>query len=202
MEPSAKLTSIDALRRFKGQIEVFGEEAKEALSANEMEIQRAFSWLEEQLKHWQKQLRIRQEEYAAAKKNLAQRKMMRVLGRRPDCSEQEEAFERAARRLREAEQKLANSRRWGPLLRRAVDEYQAKARLLQHTLEIELVRACAQMEQRLKALEEYTRLMAPATPMSAGPSSQAEPADNSSQATIVAPDTSSSRQQVDEPEEV
>src|SRR5205085_4838426 len=111
MQQTARVLSIEALEEFRATVDHFVEIGKDALGINDMEVQRAAEWLDQQLKHWQKELRVRQEEFIVAKNNLKRREMMAVNGRKPDCTEQEEAFELARRRLREAEEKLANCKR-------------------------------------------------------------------------------------------
>src|SRR5687767_8185731 len=106
MQQAARVLSIEALEEFRAALDNFVEVGKDALGANDMEIQRAAAWLDEQLKHWQKELRVRQEEFIIAKNNLKRRQLMEINGRHPDCTEQEEAFELARRRVREAEEKV------------------------------------------------------------------------------------------------
>src|SRR5438445_7546515 len=125
MQKAARVLSVEALEEFRAALDHFVEIGKDALGANDMEVQRAAGWLDEQLKHWQKELRVRQEELIVAKNNLRRRQMIKFNGRPPDCTEQEEAFEKAQRRLREAEEKLANCKRWAPLLQRETDQYTA-----------------------------------------------------------------------------
>src|SRR5438132_11958632 len=120
MSQAANVNSIEALSDFRAALATFIDDARDALSANDMEINRAFAWLDDQAKFWQKQMRVRQEAFEVARRNLKQRKMMKVNGRIPDTTEQEDAFELAQHRLREAEEKLANTRRGVTELRREV----------------------------------------------------------------------------------
>jgi hypothetical protein len=177
MGPSANVTSIAALGEFRAYLGEFIEAAKDALYANDMEIQRAFAWLDEQARHWQKQLRVRQEEFEVAKRNLKQRQLMKTEGRIPDTTEQEQALELATRRLREAEEKLANCRRWSRQLRREADEYLGPARLLSSIVEVDLAKASALLGQKVEALEAYVGMAPPVTPGTApageAPSAQA-----------------------------
>jgi hypothetical protein len=161
---AARVLSIEALTEFRASLDHFVENAKVALSANEMEITRAAGWLDEQVKYWQKELRARQEGLVVAKTNLKRRKMMEINGRKPDCTEQEEAVDLAQRKLREAEEKLAQCKRWQPQLQREVDLYTAQVRHLSEMLEADLPRFSANFQQRLGALDAYVLLAPPATP--------------------------------------
>jgi hypothetical protein len=164
MSQGANVNSIEALADFRAALVTFIDDARDALCANDMEIQRAFAWLEDMTKFWQKQIRVRQEEFEVAKRNLNQRKMMRKEGRIPDCTEQEEAFALAKHRLREAEEKLANSRHWVNELRREVGQYLSPARQMSGIVEVDLPRASAILEKRIEALEAYVGMAPPTTP--------------------------------------
>jgi hypothetical protein len=164
MLPAARVLSIDALAEFRAALDSFVEVGKEALVANDMEMQRAAAWLDEQLKHWQKEVHVRQEAMIVAKTNLKRRQNMKINGRTPDCTEQEDAFELAQRRYREAEEKLANCRRWVPLLRREIDQYAGEVRHFTDLVEVELPKFSANFKQRIEALEAYVRMAPPPTP--------------------------------------
>jgi hypothetical protein len=197
MQQAARVLSVEALEEFRAALDHFVEIGKDALGVNDMEVQRAAAWLDEQLKHWQKELRGRQEEFVVAKNNLKRRQIMKINGRPPDCTEQEEAFELARRRVREAEEKLANCKRWVPLLQRETDQYLAHVRHLSGVLEIELPRFSGNFKQRIAALYAYVQ-MAPATPEgeAVGAPASEPPAE--------APPTASaeSKQEMDKAEEV
>jgi hypothetical protein len=164
MARSAHVTSLAALAEFRANLGTFVEEGREALSANEMEIQRAFTWLEEKFRYWKKELYDRQEAVVTAKQNLASRKMFKTFGKPPDCTEQEKALRLAQRRLEEAEEKLANCKKWGPLLRRHVDEYESQARCLAGMLEADMPRALTTLEEKIAALEAYVGMAPPESP--------------------------------------
>lgn len=199
VQQAARVLSIEALEEFRAALDNFVEIGKDALGANDMEIQRAAQWLDEQLKHWQKELRVRQEEFIVAKNNLKRRQMMEINGRKPDCTEQEEAFALAQRRVREAEEKLANCRRWVPLLQRETDQYTAHVRQLAGVLEVSLPRFSADFKQRIAALRAYVHLAPPPAPelpsadaAGAAPAAQASPADAA--AVVADEDTTSNRE--------
>jgi hypothetical protein len=164
MSRGAYVASIAALTEFRADLAGFVAEAREALSANEMELQRAFTWLETQTDFWKRQIRVRQEEVVTAKNNLAARKMLKLFDRPPDCTEQEKALRLAQRRLAEAEQKLANCKRWTTELPRHADEYQAKARRMSGILEADLPRAGSMLERKIESLEAYANMAPPLTP--------------------------------------
>lgn len=164
MTRPAHVRSIAALGEFRADLLAFAADGREALSANEMELQRAFAWLDSQTQYWAREIRTRYDEVVQAKANLRTRKMMKVFGRPPDTTDQEKALKIALRRHEEAEQKLAACKRWAPQLRRYADEYEAKARHLGNVLESDLPRAAARLEKQIEALEAYVGMAPPVTP--------------------------------------
>jgi hypothetical protein len=162
MGPSARVTSIEALKEFRASWCLFGHDAKEAVSATELEIRRILDWLEAKLKYWQKEVRIRQEEVARAKAELIQRQYGQPRGRGPGTTDQEIALEKAIRRLREAEDKMEKTRQWQNLLPRAVAEYEGPARQLMGMLDADVTRGMAILDQKIDALDAYLRAAEPA----------------------------------------
>src|SRR5438552_1367950 len=124
MSESARVTALEAFMEFKSALSAFKAEAQDALCAVDMEIRRTVDWIESQRKYWHHEVRDRQEAVAEAKLALMSRKMMRFFDRPPDCTEQEEDLRLAVRRLEEAEDKVANCKRWAPLVQQAVEEYE------------------------------------------------------------------------------
>src|SRR5262249_31014026 len=84
-------------------------------------------------------------------------------------TEQEKALKKAQMRLEEAETKLANCRRWVPLLHHAVHEYQGPARQLAGTLDTDVLNALALLANKLAALEAYLNVAVPPAPGADGP---------------------------------
>jgi hypothetical protein len=158
MGPFARVESLESLIELKAALCVFTAEAKEALSSVEMEIQRSVAWLDEQLKQWQAEVRRGEDAVFQAKNELVRRKMMRIGDRPPDCSEQEEALERARVRLEHAEEQVEKTRRWQRELPEAVITYEGPARQLGGVLEADMPRADAFLENKIASLEAYVQL--------------------------------------------
>jgi hypothetical protein len=161
MSGSARVSSLDALRQLKEALCAFGVDAQEALGVAAMEIRRTQEWLREQLKHWQRVVRERQEELARAKSELAQRRWGYTEGRGPGTTEQEIAVRDAQQRLRQAEDKVETVRRWILQLPREVNEYEGPARSLAGLVDADLRHAVAVLDNKLAALEAYVALAPP-----------------------------------------
>jgi hypothetical protein len=162
MGPSARVTSIEALKEFRAAWCSFGHDAKEAIAATELEIRRFMDWLDEKLKYWQKEVRDRQEEVTRAKGELLQRQCGQGEGWGAGTTEQEIALKQASHRLREAEAKVETTRRWHNVLPRALAEYDGPSRQLMAMLDADLKRSLAILDQKIDALDAYLVMAAPA----------------------------------------
>lgn len=160
MSQTARVRSIEAIEDFKTALCRFGADAKAALDAVEMEVRRSFDWLNGQVQHWRKEVQRREQAVGVARVELNRRKISRIFGQQPDCTEQEEALREAQQRLRLAEAKVERCRRWEPVLRHAMGEYEGPSRQLASLLEMVLPKAVAILDQKTEALESYV-LMAP-----------------------------------------
>lgn len=172
MSQSARVTDFDAVREWKEALVVFRAESIEALGAIEMEIRRAFDYVEEQTRYWQNEQRRREEIVLQAKAELVRKKMMPIIGKNPDTTEQEKNLKRARVRLEEAEAKVEQTRKQSLILRRAVEEYEGPGRHLGHVLDAEVPNSIALVDRKLDALDAYTSLR------SAAPREQAPPKDS------------------------
>jgi hypothetical protein len=159
MSTSARVFSVDALVDLKATLCTFTAEAREALSAVEMEIRRNQVWLDGQLAHWRDMVRRCEDEVFQAKQELTRRRMMRIGDRPPDTTEQEEALQLAQARLAHAEEKVETTRRWLRVLPQAIIEYEGPARQLAGLLEADMPKADALLESKIAALEAYLQIL-------------------------------------------
>jgi hypothetical protein len=161
MTQGAQVTSIDALEEFRTALVKFGTEAQAALCAADIEIRRTLDGLDQQLRHWQTELRVRQEDVVRAKAELSRRKWGHRDGGGPGTTDQEIALAKAQQRLSEAEAKIVTIRRWQHLLPREVHEYEGPARGLASWLEANLRHTTAILASKIAALESYAALLPP-----------------------------------------
>jgi hypothetical protein len=172
----ARVSSLDAVRDWRAALIGYQCGAQEALSAVEMDIRHAFDWLADQQKIWQAEIRRREDQVLHAKNDLWRRKMLPVLGKEPDCTEQMKALRKAQMRLEEAHDKLEATRRWHTKLQRAVDEYEAPGRQLAALLDYDLGQTIALVDQKIASLEAYMSLTAPSTQASERATPETPPA--------------------------
>jgi ribosomal protein L29 len=165
MNPAANVRAVEALKDWHAALAEFRTEAQDALAAVELEIRRAFDWIADTQRHWKQTVRDAEEEVVQAKAELANRRFPDFSGRMPDTSEQEKALRRAIAKQEFAERQVEVCQRWLRKLPAAVSEtYEGPARQLAATLEAELPRGLAVLQQRLDALEAYLGLAAPKRP--------------------------------------
>lgn len=161
MSQSARVESVEALDAFKTALARFGVTAQAALDTAASEIQRTLNWLHDQLKHWQAEVRRRQEEVGRAKADLVQKRWSPDKRAGKGATEQEIALKRAEQRLSEAEAKVEAVRRWQRLLPEALKEYEGPTRQLAGMVGSDLRHFLALLDAKITALEEYAALAAP-----------------------------------------
>ena len=177
MADAADVRSIDAVREWHAALAEYGDGLSEALAGVELEIRRAYDWLEEQLNRWQRSIRDRQEEVTRAKAELSQRKFKGWDGRDPDCTVQEKALRLAKARLEHAEEQVAKCRSWIGRLPKMIDEvYVGPSRRLSNFVEADLRKALAELARRVAALESYAGMRADYAPAPSASSVQPTPA--------------------------
>jgi hypothetical protein len=157
--PQADVRSIDAVRDWHATLANYADSLSEALAGVELEIRRAFEWLEEQQALWKQAIRDCEEEVVRAKAELSQRKFKTWDGREPDCTVQERALRRAKARLEHAEEQVERVRQWLGRLPKVIDEvYRGAGRRLQNFLEDDLPKEQTDLARRIASLEVYAGL--------------------------------------------
>jgi hypothetical protein len=155
---AAQVHAVQRLAEFEAAVRTFTDKAKNAMSANQMEIRRAQEWLETQLALWKTEIRKAEEAVVVAKSELARKRMVKMGDRPPDTTEQEKQLRKAQARLAHAEEKRDNSKRWLRLLPEAIEEYDGIARPFNDMLEHDLVKMARFLEEKIAALEAYQQI--------------------------------------------
>lgn len=176
MHFAADVKSLEDVRDLHALVNKFRTDAQDALASVDLAIRRASDYLSDQLTFWRAAVRKCEEEVFQATQELRQRQYVGFDGRVPDTTVQEKNLQRAKERLRHAEEKVATVRRWMTRLPKQVAEvYDGPARQLAATLESELPRALAVLENRIQALEAYIGLSVPSAPSQRVSSSDPSP---------------------------
>jgi len=165
MSQFARVDSIDALKELRVALCNFAAQVKDGLGEADSQIQRTAIWLSnDRHNYWKGQVQKRAEHFARAKLALQQKKEQKTpLGGRYSCVDEERAFSAARRRFEEAEQKLANVRRWTRKLEEETFAYQAAVQGLAQAVSLEIPNALAHLDNIMDALAAYVSPTMPAT---------------------------------------
>ena len=163
MSEFARVDSVEALKAFRIALCKFAETVRIGLSEAESELHRTAIWLrQDQQTYWKGQVQKRRELVTRAKIALAQKRDQKTpLGGRYSCVDEERALAAAVRRFEEAEQKLANVRRWMRQLDEEAFNYKGVTQGLQEAVDHGIPVALAQLDTMLEALGAYLSLVTP-----------------------------------------
>jgi hypothetical protein len=174
MPDGADVRSIEAVTDWHAALTNYADSLAESLAGIELEIRRAYDWLDEQLASWRQAVRDCEDEVVRAKAELSQRKFKTWDGREPDCTVQEKALRLARARLQYAEEQVVKVRQWIGRLPKIIDEvYRGSARRLTNFLEDDLAKGRAELARRVAVLESYAGLRPDFAPGSGGSSADA-----------------------------
>ena len=172
MTRSARVTSIDALRRFLTQLGRYESDLDHALTHLTLETRRVSDWIENDRPHyWRNQQRRASDAVVEARSNLERRQL--TVERPGACRDEKIALERAIARLRYCEQRAANTQRWQYVLRQQIDEIQTLLTKANTYLEQDVPQAVTDLQRMAAALEQYADLSSdrPTTESPSGTSS-------------------------------
>jgi DNA repair exonuclease SbcCD ATPase subunit len=156
---TARVTSVEAIRDFRGSYLVYCDEAKQALEAADGEARRMKDWISYQAQVWKKAIRECEEKLSQAKNALFRKELQKTAaGRTPDVIEEKKAVARAKEALEHAHKKLANCKRWEVEFDKAIGEYEGPARQLAGEVEGEPPKAVSHLDRILDSLDAYTQL--------------------------------------------
>lgn len=152
----AKVRSIDALVQFRAAVAAFQERALAALGSLRQETLRTLLWLEqEQPRYWAEQVRRGYDRVAETRTSYESCRLRTVAGHRSACLEELQALRKAQRRLAYCQEQLEIMRRWSQRARDQADEFFGQIGPLERSLDQDLPRLLATLEQMLLALEAY-----------------------------------------------
>ena len=163
MAESARVESVDLLTGFQAVLWKFQATANAALEDADSELRRTMLWLEiEQESFWKDQTRKRQTAVERAKEAVRMKKLFKDHSGRPlSAIEEQKELQRAVIRLTEAEQKLANVRRWTRALQKEVELYKGSVQRLATSVESLVPAGVAHLERLVAELQAYAAIASP-----------------------------------------
>lgn len=177
MNPSAQVHSLDALREFRATLVKFREEVSNALTAVDVEARHAFEWLShDQLKHWQSELRRREDMVGECKAALHRCQIMKLpTGETPPCIDEKKQLAKAKARVEEAEDKIKAVKRWTMILEQELIEYKGPVQQLDIMVQSKLLFAIEDLDSRINSLEAYLQTTSEGVDLGLNPGVSAEP---------------------------
>ena len=158
MNQFARIESVEVLRELRSALCIFAQKASVALEEAQGEVQRTGMWLKQnQVRHWQGQVRLLTEKCAQAKLTLESKRRFQDISSSGKLSnvDEKKAYALAKQQLAEARQKLENVKRWLPIMEKEAFTYRGMVQGFSNALEIETPNACAQIDRMIDSLEKY-----------------------------------------------
>jgi chromosome segregation ATPase len=152
----ARVTDTRALADFRPSIIRFKEDVERALTSPGSDAMRVLSWLQgDRVSHWKREIRVRSEAAVVAKSKLTQQ----VSSQQPRPSvDARKEYERAKRRVHEAEEKLDSTKRAINRLRKEIDYYRGAIQPMASVARADMQKALGRLDGQIRALDEYTRV--------------------------------------------
>jgi hypothetical protein len=158
MAERASVGSVEALGAFKPAVVQFAELTQAALSAAESSATRTLDWLtRDRGPQLRRDIQRLQEELTRSRTRMISRMDATRDNPQPKVDDKL-AFEAAKRKLRGAEEKLEEVKRWARVLERAIEEYRGSVSQLGWFVRGELGVAVGALDQMGAILEEYTQV--------------------------------------------
>lgn len=162
MAEQAKVTSLEALETFRGNLIVFLNRAHRAVDEVKDEIRRTRQWLQhEQKMHWLGEARRWKRVLDQAEQELLSAKLS---GLRNSTTLQEQAVHKAKRALTHAEEKIRAVQIWTRDFDHLIDPLTRRLESLRQVLDHDLPKGLAVLVQTQRTLEAYAEVAPPAAP--------------------------------------
>jgi hypothetical protein len=153
MAGTANITSTDAVTAFRAQLIVYLGKARPLLEELAGEMIRTRQWLESDKRlQWEHQFRLRTRKLEEARAELFNARLSKL---QEATALQAMAVQRAERAVRECESKLNAIRKWIRNLEPATAPLLKQAEQLQTYLATDMTGAVAQLDNIIRALENY-----------------------------------------------
>ena len=159
MAEQAKVTSLDALERFRADLIIFMTTAHRCVDEAGDEVRRTRQWLQgEQRTHWEGAARQRKRVLDQAEADLYS---ARLSGLKDRTIVQEEAVRKAKRAMAEAEDKLRVLKKWNRDFDNHADPLVKRLEGMRYFLDHDMPKALTFLVQAQKTLEAYAEASAP-----------------------------------------
>lgn len=169
MDSQAQVGSVDVFRDFRAVYSKFGDSARNALVAAELEIRRMLDWLEkDQIAYWKAEIRRREEKVNEAATALHRKRITAAFGNVAADSEEILMLRRAQAKLAQAEEKLKEVKQWYITVEQAIQEYRGPVQQLNNLLDSGVPRALSSLDRMTDVIESYLAIATPGAESGAG----------------------------------
>ena len=168
MAERSHVTSVEAIEAFRANLIVYLSKARPAVEEVSNEVMRTRFWIEnDQRNRWMHELKLRTRALEEAQQELLTARISKM---HEATAAKEMAVRRAMQALREAQEKVALTKKWGRELENLAQPLVKQVEALHSFLASDMGKAVAHLAQVIKALEAYTDV----APPSGGSSSPAQ----------------------------
>jgi hypothetical protein len=162
MDSQAQVGSVEVFRDFRAVYSKFGDSARNALVAAELEIRRMLDWLEkDQVAFWKAEIRRREEKVNEAQTALHRKRITAAFGNIAADSEEILMLRRAQAKLAQAEEKLKLVKQWYITVEQEVQEYRGPVQQLSNLLDSSLPLALTSLDRMTDVIESYLAIATP-----------------------------------------
>ncbi|APZ92481.1 hypothetical protein [Fuerstiella marisgermanici] len=162
MPESANVRSVDAIKRFQAAVLQFQEDARQCVTALELQLHRMIGWLErDRPGFWKREIENCYREMGEARIRLHRCKMRRVGDFRPTCYEEGKAVEKAKKDLEFAQKQVPVIKFWHSNAQHEANEYHGRTSQLTQILEREIPQLLALLQAAVTQLEAYGNVQLP-----------------------------------------
>jgi hypothetical protein len=156
---SARISSPDILRQFRGRFVAFDESCRKAIMAMNSSLKRTSEWLKgEQQLFWKKELR-RMENEVNLLQNEYNRQNFSAGGKATNALvDAKKALEKAKRRMEEVGARMEATKKWATKLDAETEKLVATVRGFEVLLEESTPKGLARLDRMVESLEEYLKL--------------------------------------------
>lgn len=162
MDSQAQVGSVEVFRDFRAVYSKFGDSARNALVAAELEIRRMLDWLEkDQVAFWKAEIRRREEKVNEAQTALHRKRITAAFGNIAADSEEILMLRRAQAKLAQAEEKLKLVKQWYITVEQEVQEYRGPVQQLSNLLDSGVPLALTSLDRMTDTIESYLAIATP-----------------------------------------
>lgn len=162
MDSQAQVGSVEVFRDFRAVYSKFGDSARNALVAAELEIRRMLDWLEkDQVAFWKAEIRRREEKVNEAQTALHRKRITAAFGNIAADSEEILMLRRAQAKLAQAEDKLKLVKQWYITVEQEVQEYRGPVQQLSNLLDSSMPLALTSLDRMTDVIESYLAIATP-----------------------------------------